>query len=100
MLMSYKNSASRFVLAASAFVLAACTDAPSSGITAPTDPALSSGVGQDRRAAQFAKASPAVLALAGTVFADNDEVSNRLVFGVENERVIPAVRTVLTKLGV
>jgi hypothetical protein len=90
----------RFVVAASVFVLAACTDAPSSGITGPTDPALSSGVSQDRRAAHFAKASPAVLALAGTVFADNDEVSNRLVFGVENERAIPAVRTVLTQLGV
>jgi hypothetical protein len=98
--MSYNNSASRFVLAASAFVLAACTDAPSSGITAPSDAALFSSVGQDQRAAQFAKASPAVLALAGTVFADNDEVSKRLVFGVENEHVIPAVRTVLAQLGV
>lgn len=98
--MSYRNSASRFVLAVSALVLAACTDAPSSGITAPTDAALSSGVGQDRRAAHFAKASPAVLALAGTVFSDNDEVSGRLVFGVENERAIPAVRAVLARLGV
>ena len=98
--MPYKNSASPFIIAASAFVLAACTDAPSGGITAPTNAALSSGIGQDQRAARFAKASPAVLALAGTVFADNDEASGRLVFGVENERVIPAVRTVLAQLGV
>ena len=98
--MSYRNSASRFVLAASALTLVACTDAPSSGITGPGDPSLSSGVGQDQRAARFAKASPAVLALAGTVFADNDETSGRLVFGVENEQVVPAVRTVLAQLGV
>lgn len=98
--MSYTNSVFRFVLAASALTLAACTDAPSGGITAPADAALSNGVGQDQRAARFAKASPAVLALAGTVFSDNDEVSGRLVFGVENERVIPAVRTVLAQLGV
>jgi len=98
--MSYRNSVSRFVLAASAFALAACTDAPNSRVTAPTDAALSRGVGQDQRAAHFAKASPAVLALAGTVFADNDEVNKRLVFGVENEHVIPAVRTVLSQLGI
>jgi hypothetical protein len=99
--MSYRNSAHRLVLAASALVLAACTDAPSSGVTGPpADPALSRGVAQDRLAALFGKASPAVLAVAGTVFGDNDEVSHRLVFGVENERVIPAVRTVLSQLGI
>jgi hypothetical protein len=97
--MSYRNSLSRFVLAGSAFVLAACTDAPNGGVTAPTDEALSRGVSQDRLAALFAKGSPAVLAMAGTVFGDNDEVTHRLVFGVENERVIPAVRTVLSQLG-
>ncbi len=98
--MSHKNLLSRLVLAASAFVLAACTDAPNGGLTAPANPALSSSVAQDRLAALFGKASPAVLALGGTVFADNDEAKGRLVFGVENERVIPAVRTVLSQLGV
>ena len=98
--MSYRNSSRYFVLAASAFVLAACTDAPNDRLTAPTDAALSRGAGQDRLKAQFAKASPAVLAVAGTVFGDNDEANGRLVFGVENEHVIPAVRTVLSQLGV
>jgi hypothetical protein len=98
--MSYRNSSRYFVLAASAFVLAACTDAPNDRLTAPSDAALSRGAGQDRLAAAFAKASPAVLAMAGTVFADNDEAKARLVFGVENERVIPAVRTVLSQLGI
>lgn len=99
--MSSRNSAHRFVLTASVFALAACTDGPSSGLTAPTDAALSkSGAGQDRLKAHFAKASPEVLAIEGTVFGDNDEVNHRLVFGVENERVIPAVRTVLSQLGI
>jgi hypothetical protein len=98
--MSYKKSSPYFVLAASAFVLAACTDAPSSGLTGPPDPALSRTTGQAQRAAHFKKASPAVLALAGTVFADDDELNQRLVFGVENERAIPAVRTALSQLGI
>jgi hypothetical protein len=98
--MASRTPFNRFVLFASAFVLAACTDSPNRTITAPTDAALSSSVAQDRLAALFSKASPAVLALGGTVFADNDEVSHRLVFGVENERVIPAVRTVLSQLGI
>jgi hypothetical protein len=98
--MSYRNSSRRFVFAASAFVLAACTDAPNDRLTAPSDAALARGAGQDRLKAQFTKASPAVLAIAGTVFGDNDEVKGRLVFGVENERVIPAVRAVLSQLGV
>jgi hypothetical protein len=98
--MYFRNSASRLVLAASAFVFAACADAPSNGLTGPPDPRLSLGIGQEQRAAHFKKASPAVLALAGTVFADDDEVNQRLVFGVENERVIPAVRTALSQLGI
>jgi hypothetical protein len=98
--MTHRNFLSRFVLAASVFAFAACTDAPNAGVTAPSDASLSRGVAQDRLAALFAKASPAVLALGGTVFADNDEGKNRLVFGVENERVIPAVRTVLSQLGI
>jgi hypothetical protein len=98
--MPYRNSLFRLVLAGSAFVLAACTDAPNGGVTAPTGATFSSGVAQDRLAALFTKASPAVLAIGGTVFGDNDEVNHRLVFGVENARVIPAVRTVLSNLGI
>jgi hypothetical protein len=95
-----RTSASRLVLAVSTFALAACTDAPGNGLTGPPEPAFSRATGQQQRAALFKKASPAVLALAGTVFADDDEVNQRLVFGVENERVIPAVRMALTHLGI
>ena len=98
--MYLRDSAPRFVLAASAFLLAACADAPSNGLTGPTDPAFSRGVGQEQRAAHFKKASPAVLALAGTVYADDDELKQRLVFGVENERVIPSVQAALSQLGI
>src|SRR5688572_10107606 len=63
--------------------LGACTDA--SEPAGPSQPLqVSGGAGQDPQAARFAKASPAVLALPGTVFADHDETSNQLVFGVEN----------------
>jgi hypothetical protein len=98
--MANRSALNLFVLAGFTFALAACTDAPNGGLTAPDQAALSSSVAQDRLAALFSKASPAVLALGGTVFADNDEVTKRLLFGVENERVIPAVRTVLSQLGI
>jgi len=48
----------------------------------------------------FAQSSPVVLALPGTVFADHDEVNNRLLFGVENAAAIPGVRTALEHLGI
>src|SRR6266566_7267401 len=98
--MTTRISLNRFVLVASALALAACTDAPNGGVTAPDNATLSSSVAQDRLASLFGKASPAVLAIGGTVFADNDEANHRLLFGVENERVIPAVRIVLTQLGI
>ena len=98
--MHSKNFTSRFALVASTFVLAACTDAASNGVTGPPDPALSRATPQEQRAAHFKTASPAVLALAGTVFADDDEVKQLLVFGVEKESVIPSVRMALSQLGI
>ena len=90
----------RLVIVASALALSACADAPHGGLTAPDSPSLSSSVAQDRLAALFSQTSPAVLAVTGTVFGDNDEANHRLVFGVENEHVIPAVRNVLSHFGV
>jgi hypothetical protein len=43
----------------------------------------------------FDEALPAVLALPGTVFADNDEAHGKLLFGVENEQAINGVRNAL-----
>jgi hypothetical protein len=48
----------------------------------------------------FAQASPVVLALPGTVFADNDEANGRLVFGVANAAASRGVSTALTHLGI
>jgi len=85
-------------LVACAALLAACQDAPPVAPTAQT--AVGSQGRQDQLATWFRQASPAVLALGGTVFADHDEVANRLVFGVENAAAIPGVRNALAHLGI
>lgn len=96
--MSFKTTASRFIVLTSALALGACVDAPTA-VEAPEAAALSRGASGDRLEALFAKASPAVMALGGTVFADNDESIGKLVFGVENARVIPAVQRAMATVG-
>jgi hypothetical protein len=88
----------RFAVAASAFFLLACQDAP-----APTEPAvpmLSRGASPAEFQAAFERLSPEVMALPGTVFADHDEAVGKLVFGVENAGVGAAVARVLAARGV
>ena len=101
------NTASRFLIAASAFAVVACADSPnpvqpptSASLQSPTSASLAGGVAQDRLAALFTKASPAVMALGGTVFADHDERANKLVFGVENTNAVPGIQRALAALGV
>lgn len=85
--------------ALAALALFACTDAPEP--TGPADVAqTAAAAAQDQLPAWFARSSPVVLALAGTVFADHDEPNGRLVFGVESERAIPGVQNALTRLGI
>jgi hypothetical protein len=85
------------VVAAS--VLAACTESPESvGPAGPLQPAAAGG--QDSLARWFARSSPHVLALPGTVFADHDEANNRLLFGVVNAAASRGVSTALTRLGI
>jgi hypothetical protein len=49
----------------------------------------------------FEKASPEVLDVPGTVFADLDEANGRLLFGIEHGRAAaPAVRNALARLGI
>jgi hypothetical protein len=84
-----------------AAVVISCADAPEP--VAPHDAvvrASAAPAAQDRLAGWFAQSSPVVLALPGTVFADNDEANNKLLFGVENASVIPGVRNALTRLGI
>jgi hypothetical protein len=47
-----------------------------------------------------AAATPAALALSGTVFVDNDETSNRVVIGVENLDAMGAVRAATAGVGI
>jgi hypothetical protein len=65
-----------------------------------TDVVTASAQGQGRVAALFERASPAVMALGGTVFADHDERIDKLVFGVENPNAANGVRRALEALGV
>jgi hypothetical protein len=80
-------------------VLTSCSDsaAPVSP-EALTPAAAAFAAGQP--AAAFSRASAEVLALPGTVFADFEETSGRLRFGIEHERAEPAVRQTLARLGI
>lgn len=92
------RTASYFWIAAAAVVVIGCADSPDP--TAPLqDASLSRGVAQDRLAQLFARTSPAVMALGGTVFADNDEAAGKLVFGVENANAAGGVQRALQALG-
>lgn len=80
-------------------VLAACADAPQPA--GPEEqPEMAAGRGQDQLPGWFAKASPEVLALPGTVFADHDEANGRLVFGIENAAASRGVEQALSRLGI
>src|SRR5689334_19621814 len=94
--------ASFLAVASSAFVFAACSDAPT-----PNDPsarslssvAERSQVAQDRLAALFPDVSKEIMAMPATVYADNDEAQNKLVFGVENANAIPGITRSLVARG-
>ena len=97
-----RKSAVRFALL-TLVILAACQDASQSP-TAPTLPqapqAARSPVAQARLEAIFQRTSPEVMAVPGTVFADNDEAVGKVVYGVENEAAMNGVRQALARLGV
>jgi hypothetical protein len=82
-----------------AIALGACTDARDPA--GPDEALQPAGAGnQDPLARWFEQASPAVLALGGTVFADHDEVNRKLVFGIENAAASRGVATALAHLGI
>ena len=100
--MEQRKTLRRAAVAATVALLAACQDSPAP--TAPAAPApvslARSAQAQDRLEALFQSTSPEVMAIPGTVFADNDEVAGRLVFGVEHMGAIRAVQAVLAARGV
>jgi hypothetical protein len=87
--MRFQNSATRLVLTITFIVVLGA----SGGIRAQ-------GHAPEDLASWFERASPAALAVAGAVFADNDENKNLLVFGVENAEAVRGVSTALSNLGI
>jgi hypothetical protein len=96
--MASKNTVRRTLVIASASLVAACQDA--SMPTGPAPELARSPQAQDRLEVLFQKASPDVMALPGTVFADNDEVAGRLVIGVENMGAVRGVQNAMARLGI
>src|SRR5687767_1312247 len=87
-------SAARLTALSSIVLLGACVDAPTA-----VQPSTRSAVSAQKLADLFDQASPAVMALGGTVFADNDERIGKMVFGVENAHAIPGVERALAAVG-
>lgn len=91
-------------LAAGALLAAACQGPREP--TAPENPLSAQAAGRplpasaQQRADWFHQVSPEVMALPRTVFADDDESSGLLVFGVEAPGVIPSVRSVLSRFRI
>ena len=98
---SRKSAALCFALL-SLVALAACQDAsqPTAPAVPETPQAARSPVAQARLEAIFQRTSSEVLELPGTVFADNDEVAGKVVYGVEHAGAANGVRNALARLGV
>lgn len=80
-----------------AAILAACADAPSGPVS---EPDLNRASAPGQIAALFNRAYPEVLAIPGAVYADHDEIANRIVIGVENAAVTRGVLNALSRQGV
>jgi len=99
--MTWKAWRFRGWLVVGLLAVAGCQDEP--GLTGPSAPEPTASVapaGPAGAARLFARSSPEVLALPGTVFAGRDASGETLVFGVERRAVIPEVARVLRRLGV
>jgi hypothetical protein len=88
------------VVPAALLALAACQDTPEP-VSPPgsADAARGAPPGQEI-SAMFRQASPAVMALPRTVFAAQDAERGQLVFGVEDNAAMAAVRAELARQGV
>jgi hypothetical protein len=101
--MSPIGSVRRAAVIATLTALAACVDSTSpTGLTPSDIDALTarSDNAQDRLEAVFQRVAPEIMAMPGTVFADNDERAGRLLFGVEHAAAAQGVLTAMTRLGI
>jgi hypothetical protein len=89
----------RLAVVACAVLVAACQDTTPPTDPSDADPTARAGQ-QDPLPGWFARSSPEVLALPGTVFADHDEANSRLLFGVENAAATKGVSNALARLGI
>ena len=90
----------RWLVVSALLLLGACQDA--TGPIGPPDLGQAAQLprpGQDV-AAWFSRSADEVLALPLTVFADYDEVADRLVFGVQNTAATFGVQNALARLGI
>ena len=100
------RNVTRFSAALLVLSIAGCRDAA----VAPTAPEIPSAPvaaranlppqAQARLERIRERAMPDVMSLPGTVFADNDEVAGRVVFGVEHPGAANSVRQAMARLGV
>src|SRR5688500_13233258 len=99
--MSSAFTARRVLFGSSILLLAACSDPGTTPLT-PTSESASLGQGQsgDRIEAAFQRSSPEVMAIAGTVFADNDERIGKVVIGISRMGVEGQVRAAMRRAGV
>jgi hypothetical protein len=92
--------AGRFVALVMLLAIVACDDAtapPSVSGETELSPNLQAGTGL---AGQFARTSPEVMALPGTVFAARDEATGQLVFGVERPGVARDIAPIMARAGI
>jgi hypothetical protein len=96
-----RKSVARFAVL-TVIALAACQDAsqPTAPVVTQTPQAARSPQAQARLEAIFQRTKTEVMAIPGTVFADNDEVAGRVVYGVEHAGAELAVRNQMARLGV
>ncbi|HEX9562785.1 MAG TPA: hypothetical protein VF981_02395 [Gemmatimonadaceae bacterium] len=103
--MKPRSPVHRFLAVLPALALAACVDGmnPTSpgNLGSKVEGSLAQIAPQaQQRAALFARASAEVLALPQTVFADDDETTDQLVFGVEQPGVANSIRGVMARQGI
>jgi len=80
--------------------VASCENA-TTPLTVPDDPELSLSLNPGQEiAGLFARTSPEVMALPGTVFAAKDESTGQLIFGVERPAVAADIAPIMARLGV